>query len=118
MNVLLKDFVFVFLFSNPAVSKKRRLRKLGEMAGATAVTPTVDEPWRAATPPADEHRAEEEVEEVVLSPVRTATPPIQQEAAADEAATEAAGAPERPDQARAQEATVEPLRRRRPPQGG
>ena len=86
-----------FFFSNPAVPKKRRLRKLGEMAGATAATPTVDELWHAATPPADEHRAEEVVEEVATSPARAATPPAEQEAAVDKAAAEAAAASARPD---------------------
>ena len=111
-NTLLKDLLFVSLFSNLAALKRRRLRKLGEIAGAIAATPAVDEPRRAVTPPADEHHAEGEVEEVASSPARATTPPTQQEAAEEEAATEAAGASVRPDEAEAQEATMEP-----PPEG-
>ena len=79
MNALLKDFLLAFVFSNVAAPKRRRLRKLGEIANASAATPAADEPRREATPPADERRAEVEVEEVAMSPPRAATPPIQQD---------------------------------------
>ena len=72
----MEDLLSAFLFSKPAAPKRRRLRKLGESTGATAVTPEADEPWWEVTPPADEHRAEGEVEEVASSPPRAATQPV------------------------------------------
>ena len=92
-NILLKDLLFAFLFSNLVAPKRRQLRKHGEIAGTTVAMPAVGEPRRVVNPPADEHCVEGEVEEVASLPV---------------AATEAAGASERPDEAGAQEGTVEP----------
>ena len=78
------------------------------MTGTLAATPAADEPRREATPPTVEHRTEVEVEEVATSSPRAATPPLQWEAVEETAATEAAGASGRPEEARAKEATVEP----------
>ena len=89
MKTFLKDLLLAFLFSKPAAPKRRRLRKLGEMASASAVMPAADEPRREAKPPADERRVEVEVEEVTTSPPWAATSPFQQEAVEEETATEA-----------------------------
>ena len=98
----------IFFFSDPPTPKRRRLLRLGEIEDASEAVPEVEEPQRAATPPAEEQRVELEDEETVPSPARAATPPMEREEAVEETATESAGASSRPDEAEVPEATAEP----------
>ena len=103
-----EGFCLVFFFSNPAATKKRRLRKLGEIEGTLEAVTEINKPWRAVTPPVKEQHAEVEEMEAAPSPTRAATPPTEREEAVEKAAGEAAGASSRPDEAGAPETTVEP----------
>ena len=107
---LLRDFC-CFLASNLVVRKRQKLRKLGERSGTTAApaAPTVEEPWRAASPPpAGEGHEEERTEATAPSPARANTPPARQEGTAEEAATEAAKTTEEPVETEAEAATAQP----------
>ena len=91
----LKDLRFCLPFRQPAEPKRRRLRKLGEIASVVAETSAAGGPQQVVVPPAGEHRAEGRVEEVAPPPVPTAAPPMAQrrtEEAAEEAAPSSARA--------------------------
>ena len=102
-------FPFSLASNTVATTKRRRLRKLGELPGATVApeAPEAGEPRRTATPPpADEHREEQEADEVAPPPPQPSTPPAQQEEATGGTTTGATRTPERPGEAEAQEATA------------